>query len=254
LTQLANPIIITLMKRAESKEIEAIIIVPTYNERENLPIIVKEIFEQPLKAKIIIVDDNSPDGTGEVAEQIKKRYKGTISVIHRIEQKRSFAQSYLTGIKMAVNDEAEYIILMDADLAHDPKYLQDFLAKLKEVDFVVGSRYINGVSVLNWPIKRLILSRMGNLYAEKITKLKVKDCTSGFLGFRKVVLKHINLDNIKSNGYSFLIELKLKVQQMGYSIGEIPIIFRGRVKGASKMSKKIFFEALYNVIRFRLLG
>jgi dolichol-phosphate mannosyltransferase len=231
----------------------SVVVIPTYNEAENIPKLIEQIIRLNINIRVLVVDDASPDGTGDIVEQLKNKYPEKITCIHR-NGKLGFASAYIEGFKKALTIPGiRYIFSMDADLSHNPNVLPKFINLLDKYDVVVGSRYVGGtVSVVNWPIRRLILSRIANLYAQAITGLKIADCTSGFVGYRKEVLENINLDNIVADGYAFLIELKYRVQKAGYTITELPIIFEERRLGQSKISKRIIFEALFIVWRLRL--
>lgn len=229
-----------------------VIVIPTYNEKENIQRLVKEILALNLNIQIIIVDDNSPDGTGSIADRLTIEFLDKVFVIHR-QGKLGFASAYLEGIQAALQMNIDYIFSMDADFSHNPRYLSELIEQLKNYDVVVGSRYMHGtVSVVNWPIKRLILSRAANFYAKIVTGLKINDCTSGFVGYKREVLERINFQDILSDGYSFLIEMKYRANKKGFRLTEIPIIFEERRLGQSKMSKRIMFEALFVVWRLRL--
>mgnify|MGYP001594841712 CR=1 FL=1 len=233
----------------------SIVVIPTYNEKENIQSLIEQIVGSGMQMRILVVDDASPDGTGEAVEQLKSKYPEQIFCLHR-PGKCGFASAYIDGFKKALSmPEIEYIFSMDADFSHNPSSLPRILESLKQADVVVGSRYMNGtVSVVNWPIERLILSRAANLYAQCVTGLMVSDCTSGFIGYRRGVLEKINLDKIVSDGYSFLIELKYLAQKAGFRLSEVPIIFEERRLGQSKMSKRIIFEALFVVWKIRFKG
>lgn len=223
---------------------KTLVVIPTYNEKENIEKLVPQILKLNEKINVLIVDDNSPDGTGEIADRLKAEFQERVFVIHRTG-KLGFASAYIEGFQEALKIDVDYIISMDADFSHNPQYLPEFISKLKDYDVVVGSRYMHGtVSVVNWPIKRLILSRLANLYAKIFTGLKINDCTSGFIGYKREVLEKIDIRNILSDGYSFLIEMKYRAQKKKYKLVEIPIIFEERRLGQSKMSKKIMFEAM----------
>lgn len=231
---------------------KSLVIIPTYNEKENIGKLVPQIINLDEKINVLIVDDNSPDGTGEIADKLKEEFSNRVFVIHR-KDKLGFANAYIEGFQLALTMDVDYIISMDADFSHNPRYLPELISKLKDYDVVVGSRYMYGtVSVVNWPIKRLILSKLANFYAKMVTGLKVNDCTSGFVGYRREVLKNIGIENVFSDGYSFLIEMKYRAQKKGYKLCEIPIIFEERRLGQSKMSKKIIFEALFRVWQIRI--
>lgn len=226
------------------------VVVPTYNEKDNIERLAKEILFLKKDLHLLIVDDNSPDGTGEIADRLAKEFP-QVHVIHR-SGKLGLGSAYRTGFRYALDKGAPLIFEMDADFSHDPKYLPDFLEKIKEYDVVVGSRYLNGVSVVNWPIRRLMLSYGANVYTRLVTGLRLSDCTSGFKCFRKEALEAINLDNIKSDGYSFQIEMNFRCMEKGFRSGEVPIIFIDRHAGTSKMSKKIVREAVIMVWRLRI--
>lgn len=226
------------------------IVVPTYNEKDNIERLVGAVLDLKKDLHVLIVDDNSPDGTGEIADKLAKEFAG-VHVIHR-KGKLGLGSAYREGFRCALDKEAPLIFEMDADFSHDPKYLPDFLEKIKGYDVVVGSRYINGVSVVNWPIRRLMLSYGANVYTRMITGLKLTDCTGGFKCFRREVLQAIDLDSVKSDGYSFQIEMNYRCMEKGFRIGEVPIIFIDRHAGSSKMSKKIVREAVVMVWRLRI--
>ncbi|MDI6735914.1 MAG: polyprenol monophosphomannose synthase [bacterium] len=232
---------------------KSLVIIPTYNEKENIEKLIPQIINLDEKINVLIVDDDSPDGTGDIADKLKEEFFNRVFVIRR-KGKLGFASAYIEGFHLALSMDVDYIISMDADFSHNPRFLPELISKLKNYDVVVGSRYMYGtVSVVNWPIKRLILSRLANLYAKIVTGLKVNDCTSGFAGYRREVLEKIGIENILSDGYSFLIEMKYRAQRKGYKLGEVPIIFEERRLGQSKMSKKIIFEALFRVWQLKVL-
>jgi dolichol-phosphate mannosyltransferase len=226
------------------------VVIPTYNERDNIENLVREILVKSDDIDTLIVDDNSPDGTGEIIDRMTAE-NPRIHVIHRAG-KLGLGSAYREGFKYALENGAEYIIEMDADFSHDPMMLPVFLEKIKEYDVVIGSRYLNGVSVVNWPIRRLILSYCANVYTRVITGLRISDCTGGFKCFRRNVLESIHLDKIKSDGYSFQIEMNYRCVENGFRVGEIPIIFIDRHAGVSKMSKKIVREAVIMVWKLKL--
>ena len=226
------------------------IVIPTYNERDNIEKLTGEILGLGLDIHILIVDDNSPDGTGEIADELVKRHE-EIHVVHR-KGKMGLGSAYIEGFRYAINAGAEFIFEMDADFSHNPATIPAFLEKAKEYDLVIGSRYLNGVSVVNWPIRRLMLSYFANAYTRAITGLTISDCTGGFKCFRRKVLETIDLNNIRSDGYSFQIEMNYRCVEKGFSVSEIPIIFIDRHAGASKMSKKIVREAVFMVWRLRV--
>ncbi|MEW6608838.1 MAG: polyprenol monophosphomannose synthase [bacterium] len=228
-----------------------LVVIPTYNEKDNVQKLIPQILNLEGKINVLIVDDNSPDGTGEAVNKLKEEFPDRVFVIHRTG-KLGFASAYIEGFQFALEMDVDYIISMDADFSHNPAFLPEFISELKDYDVAVGSRYRHGtVSVVNWPIKRLILSRFANLYAKIVTGLKINDCTSGFVGYRADVLEGINFKNIVSDGYSFLIEMKYRAYKKGYKLTEVPIVFEERRLGQSKMSKRIIFEALFVVWRIR---
>lgn len=229
---------------------KTLVIIPTYNEMDNLPRLIPIVLEQDDSIQILIVDDNSQDGTAQfVIEQQKTNPK--IHLIQR-EKKLGLGTAYIAGFKYALTKEFDYIFEMDADFSHEPSEIPNFLKAINECDLVLGSRYINGVRVLNWPMTRLLLSFFASVYTRIITGMPIKDATGGFKCFRRKVLESIDLDKVQSNGYSFQIEMSFKAYKKGFKIKEIPIIFMDRVKGKSKMSKKIVYEAVFMVWKLRL--
>ncbi|MBK7228339.1 MAG: polyprenol monophosphomannose synthase [Ignavibacteriales bacterium] len=229
---------------------KSLVIVPTYNELENLPRLIPVVLSQDESINILIVDDGSPDGTGKfVKDEMQKNNR--IHLLER-EKKMGLGTAYIAGFKYALQNNYDFIFEMDADFSHDPNELKNFLVAIKDGDLVLGSRYINGVRVLNWPMARLLLSFFASVYTRIITGMPVKDATGGFKCFRRKVLEAIDLDKVKSNGYTFQIEMSFKAYVKGFKIIEIPIIFIDRVKGKSKMSKKIVREAVTMVWKLRL--
>ncbi|MFQ5823400.1 MAG: polyprenol monophosphomannose synthase [bacterium] len=230
-----------------------LIIIPTYNEAENIEIIISKIFDLDIpNIFILVVDDNSPDQTGKIVTKICKS-DSRINLIQR-SGKLGLGTAYVEGFKFAIENSFDYIFEMDADLSHDPNEIPNFLEKAKSFDLVIGSRYITGVNVINWPLSRLLLSLGANWYTRVITGLPLRDCTSGFKCFRRDVLENIDLDNISSDGYSFQIEVNFKAWKKNFKICEIPIIFVDRIKGNSKMSRKVMREAAWMVWKLRLLS
>jgi dolichol-phosphate mannosyltransferase len=226
-----------------------LIIIPTYNELENLPKLIPAVLSKNQKIDILIIDDNSPDGTADyvIAEG---NNNPRIKLIKR-EAKMGLGTAYITGFKYALENNYDYIFEMDADFSHNPKMIPKILKEMNNFDLVLGSRYKEGVNVVNWPLSRLILSLFANMYTRLITGLPVHDATGGFKCFKKEVLQSINLDQVKSNGYAFQIEMTFKAWKKGFSIKEISIVFVDRVKGTSKMSKKIVREAIFMVWKLR---
>lgn len=229
---------------------KTLIIIPTYNERENIKKIIPEIKKVNKKFHILVVDDASQDGTANVVKKIADKDK-TIKIIER-DGKYGLGTAYVEGFKYALKNKYDYIFEMDADFSHDPKYLVDFLYHIKKNDLVIGSRYLNGISVVNWPLRRLMLSKFATFYVRTITKLPLTDATSGFKCYRRKVLEAIDLDNIHSDGYAFQIEMHYKAWKKGFKIKEIPIIFVDRNAGSSKMSRSIVWEAIWIVWKLRL--
>ncbi|TSA19530.1 polyprenol monophosphomannose synthase [bacterium] len=227
-----------------------LVIIPTFNEADNLPRLLPIILSLGSHFNILIVDDNSPDGTAKLVKEMQK----TEQRIHLIERpgKMGLGTAYVAGFKFALANGFDYIFEMDADFSHDPAELPRLLAKAEEFDLVIGSRYIEGVNVVNWPMKRLLLSYFANIYTRVITGMPVRDATGGFKCFRRKVLESIDLDAIHSNGYSFQIEMSFKSWRKGFRVCEIPIVFVDRRIGVSKMSKKIVYEAVWMVWRLKL--
>jgi len=227
-----------------------LVIIPTFNEADNLPRLLPTILNLGSHFNILIVDDNSPDGTAKLVKEMQK----TEQRIHLIERpgKMGLGTAYVAGFKFALANGFDYIFEMDADFSHDPAELPRLLAKAEEYDLVIGSRYIEGVNVVNWPMKRLLLSYFANIYTRVITGMPVRDATGGFKCFRRKVLESIDLDAIHSNGYSFQIEMSFKSWRKGFRVCEIPIVFVDRRIGVSKMSKKIVYEAVWMVWRLKL--
>lgn len=228
----------------------AYVVIPTYNERDNLRPLTSRILGQHNALRILIVDDNSPDGTGQLADELAAE-DPRIQVLHR-PAKLGLGSAYREGLRKALELGAEYLIEMDADFSHDPAVLPLFLEKIADYDLVIGSRYITGISVVNWPLRRLMLSYGANVYTRLITGLKIRDCTSGFKCFRRSLLKRIDLDRITSDGYSFQIEMHYRCAELNARICEVPIIFIDRRAGQSKMSKRIVYEAVVMVWKLKL--
>ncbi len=230
---------------------KALIIIPTYKERENLTELVRRIFAQDLPVEILIIDDNSPDGTGALADELAAQ-DPRIHVMHR-PGKLGLGSAYVLGFRYAIERDYDAVFEMDADFSHSPDSLPEFLKELEGADMVLGSRYLRGVTVVNWPLKRLILSYGANVYTRIVTGMPIKDATGGFKCFRRQVLEAIDLDRVKSDGYGFQIEINFKAWRKGFKIREIPILFVDRMAGESKMSRRIVWEAAWMVWRLRLL-
>ncbi len=228
----------------------ALVIVPTYNERDNISTLLARILEEDPRLEVLIVDDGSQDGTGALADEIAER-EPRVHVIHR-PRKLGLGTAYIAGFKWALERDYAYVFEMDADFSHDPGHLTQFLEAVEDADLVLGSRYNRGkVTVVNWPIRRLMLSYAANLYARWVTGLPLDDSTGGFKCFRRSVLQAINLDAVKSNGYGFQIEVSYLAWRKQFRLVEIPIVFHDRTEGQSKMSRKIVWEAIWMVWRLR---
>jgi dolichol-phosphate mannosyltransferase len=226
---------------------KTLIIVPTYNERENLPALVKRLMALPTPVELLVVDDNSPDGTGKLADEIAAQ-NPVVHVLHR-PGKAGLGRAYCAGFKWALERDYEFIFEMDGDFSHSPDDIPAFLKTAQDADLVLGTRYKNGIRVINWPLRRLMLSMGAGVYVRTITGMPFSDPTGGFKCFRRHALASLNLDAIKSNGYSFQVELTHKIWRQGLKIGEVPIVFTDRFLGSSKMSSKIVREALWMVWR-----
>ncbi|HEY7566523.1 MAG TPA: polyprenol monophosphomannose synthase [Gemmatimonadaceae bacterium] len=228
----------------------ALVIVPTYNERENITRLIDAVLYQDPSIDVLVIDDGSPDGTGQLADEIAA-INPRVNVIHR-PSKMGLGTAYLAGFKWALQRSYAYILEMDADFSHDPAHLPQFLTSIQDADLVLGSRYREGrVTVVNWPVARLLLSYFANVYARIVTGLQLYDATGGFKCFRRAVLEAINLDDVRSNGYAFQIEMSFRAWRRGFRIVEIPIVFVDRTEGVSKMSKRIVREAIWMVWRLR---
>jgi dolichol-phosphate mannosyltransferase len=228
----------------------ALVIIPTYNERENITRIVSAVLTKDPRLEMLIVDDGSPDGTGDIVENIGKE-NNRVHLLRR-PRKMGLGTAYIAGFKWSLERGYEYTFEMDADFSHDPAHLPHFLRAVETADLVLGSRYIGGkVTVVNWPISRLLLSYFANRYARWVTGLKLWDATGGFKVYRRTVLQAIDLDDVRSNGYAFQIEMSFRAWRKGFRIVEIPIVFVDRTEGTSKMSKAIVREAVWMVWRLR---
>jgi len=232
------------------KPIKPIVVIPTYNERGNLEKLARQVLAQDPELELLVVDDNSPDGTGDLAERLAAE-TGRVSVLHR-SGKLGLGSAYREGFAKALSMGADLVVQMDADFSHDPAMIPYLFAETRQADLVIGSRYLNGVSVVNWPLRRLMLSYFASVYTRVITGLTISDCTSGFKCFRAEALKAIDLSSIRSDGYSFQIEMNYRCKEKGFRISEVPIIFIDRHAGTSKMSKKIVREAVLMVWKLKL--
>ena len=228
----------------------ALVIVPTYNERENILKLIDAVLAQSPILEVLVVDDGSPDGTGAIVDE-RSAVDSRVHIIHR-ERKLGLGTAYVAGFKWALERPYDFVFEMDADFSHDPQHLQQFLSSIENADLVIGSRYRDKrVTVVNWPIGRLLLSYFANVYARFVTGLPIFDTTAGYKCFRRKVLESIDLNDVKSNGYAFQIEMHFRVWRLGFRIVEIPIVFVDRTEGASKMSKQIVREAVWMVWRLR---
>jgi dolichol-phosphate mannosyltransferase len=231
-----------------------LVIVPTYNERENIARMIDTILAQDRRLEVLVVDDGSPDGTAEIVEGMIARHPKRVH-IHKRPGKMGLGTAYLAGFRIAIEGKYDLVMEMDADFSHDPSHLPQFLKAIEGADIVLGSRYRDGkVTIVNWPIARLLLSYYANVYARMITGLPVWDATGGFKCFRRKVLEAIDLTAVKSNGYAFQIEMSFRAWKKGFRIVEIPIVFLDRTEGASKMSGSIIREAIWMVPRLRLMS
>lgn len=230
---------------------KSLVIIPTYNERENIKDILDSLLALHIEGlNILIVDDGSPDGTGEIVEAMS-RLSPQVHLLTR-SQKLGLGTAYVAGFKFALEHDYDRILEMDADFSHDPKDVPRLLETAEKFDIAIGSRYCNGVNVVNWPLHRLLLSMGASLYTRLVTGLPLRDCTAGFVCYRREVLQSLDLNNIKSDGYSFQIEMKFKAWKKGFTLGETPIIFIDRRFGESKMSKRIVHEAYWMVWKLKL--
>lgn len=230
---------------------EALVIIPTYNERQNIDVVVKKLFALNVDLGVLVVDDNSPDGTGDHVQALMK----TNDRVHLLRRpgKMGLGSAYIAGFKWALKStDAKFVFEMDADLSHDPGAVPEFLEAIKGADLVLGSRYLHGVTVMNWPLSRLFLSVGANIYTRVVTGMPLKDATGGFKCFRREVLESLPLDRVKSDGYSFQIEMNYLAWRKKFRIKEIPIVFVDRTMGTSKMSRRIVWEAAFLVWKLRL--
>ena len=232
---------------------DSIIIIPTYNEKENIERMIRTIFHLPKQFHILIVDDNSPDGTADIVKKIQKKHPEQLFMIER-QGKLGLGTAYLTGFKWALENSYQFIFEMDADFSHDPNELLNLYKACNEdgADLAIGSRYISGINVINWPLKRVIMSYMASQYVRLITGMPIMDTTAGFKCYTRAVLERLDLERIRMKGYGFQIEMKFKTWRLKFKIVEVPIIFTDRKEGASKMSGGIFGEAFKGVIKMKI--
>ena len=236
---------------------DSLVIIPTFNEEENVEAIIKKVFSLPKVFDLLIIDDNSPDGTGEIVKKMQTEYSKdqTSNTLHLLERKSKLGlgTAYIEGFKFGLENGYKFIFEMDADFSHNPKDLERLYNACKNegVDLAIGSRYVSGVNVVNWPINRVLLSLSASRYVRWITSMPIKDPTAGFICYKRSVLETLNLDKVKFVGYAFQIELKYLAWKAGFKIKEVPIIFTDRVRGKSKMSTGIFKEAVFGVISMK---
>ena len=249
MTEVSTAYISSTAHEVPSAVADCTVVVPTYNERENIGALLPRILAHP-RMRVLVVDDGSPDGTGEIVQELA-REEPRVELISRTD-KQGLGRAYIAGFKRALADEAQFICEMDADFSHDPSYLTALLAAAEtRYDLVLGSRYVPGGATTDWGFGRKFISRGGNLYAHLILGMPVSDSTGGFRCYRRRVLETLDLDRIHSNGYSFQIEMAYRTLQAGFSVGEVPIVFPDRRVGQSKMSRRIVLEALITVWRLR---
>jgi dolichol-phosphate mannosyltransferase len=230
----------------------ALVLIPTYNEAINLPKLVPQVLAQDERLEVLVIDDNSPDGTGRLADGLAGA-DPRVHVLHR-EAKQGLGKAYLAGFRWAIGHGYDYVFEMDADFSHDPVHLKEFLRTAAGADLVLGSRYLDGrVTIVNWPMSRLLLSYFANVYARWVTGLRIWDLTGGFKCFRRKVLEAIDLSQVESNGYAFQIEMSVRAWRKGFRLAEIPIVFVDRTEGQSKMNRAIVREAIWMVPRLRLM-
>ena len=240
-----------MMRDSEGPSVQRVIVViPTYNEAENLPLLVPRVLEQDPRITILVVDDNSPDGTGKLADELASS-SGRVQVLHRAE-KQGLGAAYRAGMRRALDLGADVVVQMDADFSHPPETLPELLREIESHDVVLGSRYLHGITVVNWPIERILISYFGNWYARKVTGLRISDTTGGFRCMRRELLEQIPFERIRADGYSFQIEMNYRFQSRGARVKEIPFFFLDRRRGTSKLTLRIGLEALWIVWWLRL--
>lgn len=230
---------------------QTVVIIPTYKESANIRKMINAVFEISEQLSLLIIDDNSQDGTDEIIQELKSQYPN-LSLIQR-SQKMGLGTAYVTGFKWALERDFQFVVQMDCDFSHDPQEISKLLGAAQEYDLVIGSRFIEGIRIMNWSFKRLMLSNGASFYSQVITGMPITDPTSGFKCLRRKVLETVDLDAIISNGYSFQIEMNFRAWRKGFNIDELPITFIGRMHGKSKIDRKIVFEAIWIVIKLRLM-
>ncbi len=228
-----------------------LVVVPTYNERDNLPVLVDGLMQHP-NVRVLVVDDESPDGTGGVGDALASQYAGRVAVLHRLGAVRGLGRSYVDGLTRALGEPVDLICQMDADLSHDPAQLPILIAASAGADVVIGSRYVHGGTIVNWPLRRRLLSRFANIYVRLVTRLNARDCTSGYRCWRRDALAAMPLDRFMSDGYAFLVEMLYVAKRRGSRIAEVPITFVERRQGTSKLSRAILLESA--IAPWRLIG
>jgi dolichol-phosphate mannosyltransferase len=231
---------------------DSLVIIPTYNEKENIAKMIHKVFSLPKVFHLLIVEDNSPDGTGEIIKSMMEEYPDRLFILER-KGKMGLGTAYIAGFKWGLQKDYQFIFEMDCDFSHNPDDLLKLYdaCKNKEADLAIGSRYINGVNVVNWPMSRVLMSFFASRYVHLITRMPVRDTTAGFKCYRRKVLETLNLDKVRFMGYAFQIEMKYSTWKLGFKVVEVPIIFTDRTEGTSKMSSKIFKEAFFGVISLR---
>jgi dolichol-phosphate mannosyltransferase len=232
---------------------DSLVIIPTYNEQENIEKIIRAVFSQPKPFDILVIDDGSPDGTAATVKNLQPEFPGRLHIIERAG-KQGLGTAYITGFKWSLSHRYDYTFEMDADFSHNPADLQRLYDACSggTADVAIGSRYVSGVNVVNWPVSRVLMSYFASAYVRLITGMNIKDTTAGFKCYKRKVLETINLDAIQFKGYAFQIEMKFTAHRLGFRLEEIPIIFINRVEGVSKMNSSIFGEALFGVIKLKL--
>lgn len=238
--------------RVDSQHDSIAVVIPTYNEAENIEPLVGQLLALPLPLRVIVVDDNSPDGTGDILDKLAAA-DARVVPIHR-PAKLGLGTAHIAGFRRALADGAEFILSMDADFSHSPRYIPAMVGKMRECDLVIGSRYVRGGGTRFCTLPRKLLSWGANAFAKAILGLRARDCTAGFRCYRRELLERVALDEIFSEGYSFLIEMLYRTERLGYRVGEVPIIFENRRRGASKVSRKEIYRSLYTVLRLRFGG
>lgn len=233
--------------------IDSVVIIPTYNEKENIERIIRKVFSLPKDFHVLIIEDNSPDGTAQIVKSLMLEFPDRLFIEER-KGKLGLGTAYMHGFKWALNKNYDYVFEMDADFSHNPDDLLRLYqaCAVEGADLAIGSRYSNGVNVVNWPMSRVLMSYFGSMYVRKITGIPVRDTTAGFKCYRRIVLENIDYNQIKHIGYGFQIEMKFTVWKLGFKIVEVPIIFTDRTEGTSKMSKGIFREAIFGVLNLKI--